>query len=84
MGRAGGLRDISEVLPREPLLGSAAPSARVRLGEGARRYPCHRQCYYISDIEVPEVTVPTIEAAIKVPAAQVEQLVVQETHELAE
>ncbi|GAA1280200.1 hypothetical protein GCM10009725_30080 [Aeromicrobium tamlense] len=36
------------------------------------------------DINVPEVTVPTIEAAIDVPAAQVEQSVVQETRDLAE
>jgi len=36
------------------------------------------------DINVPEVSVPTIEAAIDVPAAQVEHSVVEETRELAE
>ena len=36
------------------------------------------------DVAVPEVSVPTIEAAIEVPAAQVEQSVVQKTRELAE
>ena len=36
------------------------------------------------DINVPEVSVPTIEAAIDVPAAQVEHTVVEETRELAE
>ncbi|RQG93708.1 hypothetical protein [Natrarchaeobius oligotrophus] len=36
------------------------------------------------DVNVPEVTVPTIEAAIDVPAASVEQSVVQETRELAD
>jgi hypothetical protein len=35
------------------------------------------------DINVPEVSVPTIEAAIDVPAAQVEHSVVEETRELA-
>jgi hypothetical protein len=36
------------------------------------------------DINVPEASVPTIEAAIDVPAAQVEHSVVEETRELAE
>lgn len=36
------------------------------------------------DVRVPEVQVPTIEAAIDVPAAQVEQSVIEETRELAE
>lgn len=35
------------------------------------------------DVRVPEVQIPTIEAAIDVPAAQVEQSVVDETREMA-
>jgi hypothetical protein len=39
---------------------------------------------YSIDVDVPEVTVPTIEAAIEVPEAEVEQSIVEETRELAD
>ena len=37
-----------------------------------------------SSVDVPEVTVPTIEAAVEVPEAEVEQSIVEETRKLAD
>lgn len=57
---------------------------RQRKTEPADLAPHQLAIPYSIDVDVPEVAVPTIEAAIEVPEAEVEQSIVEETREVAE
>ena len=59
-------------------------SQRRRKTEPADLAPHQIAIPYSIQVRVPEVTVPTIEAAIDVPEAEVEQSVIEETQALAE